>query len=396
MSPSRHALPLLLLLAAAPVAAQGVPGVAVDGRGVTWSSPDGITRITMRFRIQQLMTVTSSEDEPFDPESVAFQVRRTRFRLGGTVLDPRLSFNLQLSFTRGDQDWSDTNFPNVLRDATMTWRFSSNVQGIVGQTKLPGNRQRVISSADLEFPERSIVNNRVTFDRDVGVQLWWADTLGGTPLHLRTALSGGEGRNPAGNDDGVAWTARGEWQPLGPFADGSDDFEGDLTRQAKPRLALAVSAQQNNKTTRVGGQLGATLHAPRTIRTLEADALFKYRGLALYGEVASRDADNPITTRAGQGNRYVYNGTGRLLQASYALKSGWSPQLRWAVVTPDDEIADEAGAARQEQLSVGVTRYFKRHRVKSTAEVLHDDVAANAVTVARAGWILRWAVELGI
>ena len=24
------------------------------------------------------------------------------------------------------------------------------------------------------------------------------------------------------------------------------------------------------------------------------------------------------------------------------------------------------------------------------------DVAANAVTVARAGWILRWAVELGI
>ena len=67
MSPSRHALPLLLLLAAAPVAAQGVPGVAVDGRGVTWSSPDGITRITMRFRIQQLMTVTSSEDEPFDP-----------------------------------------------------------------------------------------------------------------------------------------------------------------------------------------------------------------------------------------------------------------------------------------------------------------------------------------
>jgi hypothetical protein len=377
-------------------AAQTAPGVVVDGRGVTWASPDGVNRVTMRFRIQELMTVSSSEDEPFNPEQVAFQVRRARLRFGGTLLDPRLGFNLQLSFTRGDQDWADTGFPNVLRDATVTWRFTPHLQGIVGQTKLPGNRQRVISSSDLEFPERSIVNNRFTFDRDVGVQLWWADTLGGTPVHLRTALSGGEGRNPAGNDDGVAWTARAEVQPLGAFADGSDDFEGDLTRQAAPRLALAVSAQQNNKTTKVGGQLGLPLHAARTMRTLEADVLFKHRGVALYGEFAKRTAEDPITTRAGSANRYVYTGTGRLLQASYALASGWSPQLRWAVVTPDEEIADEIGAARQEQLSVGLTRYFKRHRIKSTGELLHDHVAANAAGAARKGWILRWAVELGI
>lgn len=388
-------LALLLLSVPLSLAAQS-PGVTVDGKGVTFSSPDGKNRITMRFRIQELMTIASSDDDAFNPEQVAFQVRRARFRLGGSLLDPRLGFNLQLSFTRGDQDWADTGFPNVLRDATVSWRFTPHLQGIVGQTKLPGNRQRVISSGDLEFPERSIVNNRFTFDRDVGVQLWWADTLGGTPLHVRTALSGGEGRNPAGNDDGVAWTARAEVQPLGAFADGSDDFEGDLTRQPAPRLALAVSAQQNNKTTRVGGQLGLPLHAPRTMRTLEADVLFKHRGVALYGEFAKRTADDPITTRAGSANRYVYTGTGRLLQASYALANGWSPQLRWAVVTPDDEIADEAGAAREEQISVGLTRYFKRHRIKSTAELLHDDIAANAAGAARKGWIMRWAVELGI
>ena len=64
------------------------------------------------------------------------------------------------------------------------------------------------------------------------------------------------------------------------------------------------------------------------------------------------------------------------------------------MVTPDEEIADEVGAARQEQLSVGLTRYFKRHRIKSTGELLHDHVAANAAGAARKSWILRWAVEL--
>lgn len=388
-------LALLLLSVPLSLAAQS-PGVTVDGRGVTWASPDGVSKITMRFRIQELVTLASPEGDALNPSTVAFQVRRARLRFGGTLLDPRLTFNLQLAFSRGDLDFADANFPNVLRDASVSWRFSPHLVAMVGQGKLPGNRQQLISSADLEFPERSLVTARFTQERDVGIQLWWSDTLGGTPVLLRGAVSGGEGRNPSGNDDGIAWSGRAEWQPLGPFADGADDFEGDLTHQAKPRLALAVSGQQNNKALRTGGSLGPTLFAPRTIKTVEADALFKYHGLALYGEVARRDADDPITTRAGSADRYVYAGHGRLLQASYALRSGWSPQLRWVMAAPDDAIADEAGAAREEQISVGLTRYFKRHRIKSTAELLHDDIAANAAGAARKGWIMRWAVELGI
>ena len=59
---------------------------------------------------------------------------------------------------------------------------------------------------------------------------------------------------------GVDWnfmdalTARAEWQPLGPFADGSDDFEGDLTRQAKPRGGRRGSAPPLKNTTRRGGR----------------------------------------------------------------------------------------------------------------------------------------------
>ncbi|MDX2208518.1 MAG: porin [Gemmatimonadales bacterium] len=381
---------------AVPLAAQGDPGLTVDGRGVTFTSADSATRITMRFRIQQLLTVRSDDDDDQGIDQVAFQIRRARFRLGGTVGDPRLSFNLQLSFSRSDLDSRDTDFSNVLRDAAVAWRFSPNFQTIMGQTKLPGNRQRVISSGDLELPERSIVNSRFTLDRDVGVQFWWADTLGGTPVHLRTALSNGDGRNPDGNDNGLAYTARLEWQPLGPFVGGSDDFEGDLLRNPSPRLALAATTQYNDKAVRTGGQLGPRLHDPRSMTTYEADLLFKYRGLAVYSEVATRNADDPITTAVGEPNRFVYVGWGRLVQVSYQIGNGFAPVARWALVTPDNVIANEAGGARQEQWGGGITKYFNRHRVKTTVEVLHDKVSANAAAAEREGWIGRWALEVGI
>jgi hypothetical protein len=38
-----------------------------------------------------------------------------------------------------------------------------------GQTKLPGNNQRVVSSGSLEFTDRTINNSRFNIDRDFGL-----------------------------------------------------------------------------------------------------------------------------------------------------------------------------------------------------------------------------------
>ncbi len=385
-----------LLMDLAPLGAQAGPTAVVDDRGITVASADGGTRITMRFRIQQVWEGVTATTEDESSAQRQFRVRRARLRFGGTLFDPRLSFNLQLSFTRDDMDWRDTEFPNVLRDAAVTYQATPNLRLTAGQTKLPGNRQRVVSSADLELPERSLVNARFTFDRDVGIQAWFADTVRGVPMHLRAAVSNGDGRNPPGDESGMAFTGRIEVQPLGGFAAGGDDFEGDLAREATPRLAVAVSAQRNNRSQRTLGQLGVPLFRPVTSTTLEADVLLKYRGLSVYGEAATRDADDPITTAPGEANRYVFVGAGRMVQLSYQVGGGWAPVARWAVVTPDAVIADQLGAARQEQLSIGVTKYFRGHRVKSTVEFVRDEVAANAAQAARDGWIGRWALEVGI
>ncbi len=391
---SRTIARMAVLVAAAAAHLSGQGGLAVGGAGITFSSSDQATRLTLRFRIQQGYTARFAGDDHSLVES-AFQIRRARLRLGGTVFDPRLGVNVQFSFSRSDLDVAPDGTHNIIRDAAVTWRASSNLQLVAGQTKLPGNRQRTVSSGDLELPERSIVNNRFTFDRDIGVQFRWADTIGGQPVHVRGALSNGEGRG-RGNDASMAVTGRVEWLPLGAFIDGGDDFEGDLVGEATPKLALGIAAQHNRGATRVGGTLGSDLYEPRNINTIEGDLLIKYRGLAFYGEAAKRSADDPVTRAPGSASRYVYVGTGLLGQLSWQAGRGWSPIVRWVVVTPDDVIDDQAGAGRQEQVGVGLTRYINRHRVKSTVELLKETVEADGSGPGRSAWIARWSLEVGI
>ena len=55
-------------------------------------------------------------------------------------------------------------------DAVLKNHINENWSLWFGQTKLPGNRERVYSSQELQFVDRSLVNARFNLDRDVGVQ----------------------------------------------------------------------------------------------------------------------------------------------------------------------------------------------------------------------------------
>lgn len=372
------------------------PGsVYVDSRGVVFAAPDSAAEIIMRFRMQLLATGESS-----DGNTTAFNgtVRRLRLRFGGWVIDPKLMFNLQLSFTRGDQDFADTGFPNIVRDAAVLYQATPNLRLTFGQTKLPGNRQRVISSADLQTAERSIVNNRFNIDRDFLLMASLRDTVGGrVPMYLTGAVSGGEGRNSAITAPGLAVTGRAEIQPFGAFTRGGDDFEGDLEHEPTPKLALGVSWSRNQSARRTGGQLGLPLYAPRTMTTVLADALLKYRGLAVYSEYADRSAADPITRSTGQPDRAIYVGSGEMLQASYHFRRvQLEPVVRWARTRPDAVLAGVVNTERQEQVAFGVAKYLRRHRVKTQAEFGWLDSRNEATLAERRTWIGRLNMELGI
>lgn len=379
-----------------PTTARAQGAVVVDDRGVVFTPADSSFQVIMRFRMQLLATVTEAEDDDLGP-LVNGTVRRLRLRFGGYMLDRRLTYNLQLSFSRGDQDFQDTGFSNIVRDAALSYQLAPNLQFTFGQTKLPGNRQRVISSSELQWADRSIVNARFNIDRDFLLTGALRDTLGGVPVHLLGSVSGGEGRNSPTNAEGVAVTGRVEVLPFGPFRRGGDYFEGDLEHEPTPKLSVGATYSHNAEARRTGGQLGTNLFAPRDIDTFLADAVLKYRGLSVYGEYARRDADDPVTTSPGVANRYVYVGQGVLLQAAYHFKgANWEPGVRYAVVDPDAEIAGESGAERTIQVAFGVARYLKRHRVRVHGEFGWLDLTTETTGAERREWVGRVNFELGI
>ncbi|HEX5820009.1 MAG TPA: hypothetical protein VFY20_14070, partial [Gemmatimonadales bacterium] len=77
-----------------------VSAVVFDDRGIVFTAADSTMQLIMRFRMQLWGTAFFEEGEP---TLFNGQVRRLRLRFGGFLLDPRLTYNLQLSFSRGDQ-----------------------------------------------------------------------------------------------------------------------------------------------------------------------------------------------------------------------------------------------------------------------------------------------------
>ncbi|MBK6759228.1 MAG: porin [Ignavibacteria bacterium] len=373
--------------------------------GVVFQSADSATRVVMRFRMQNwaiFTTKTMDEDDDLDLSagSTEFAVRRLRLRFGGSLVDPRLSFNLQLSFSRSDMDWADTQFPNIIRDAMIFWNFNKDLQVGFGQTKLPGNRQRVISSADLEIADRSIVNGAFNLDRDFGFQAFWRPITGDQIVNLRAAISSGDGRNqPAISGGGLAYTARVEYLPFGAFTNGGDYFEGDLAREKSPKLSIGLSAQHNENQTKTRGSLGKALYQQRTANVIYGDILFKYSGLALYGEYAQRSSDNPITYKDTTKKDYaaVFVGSGYMMQASYIFPSMWSVAARYALVDAGDQLKGLAEYQQQVNIAANVGYYINKHRIKVNLEFgTNRNTLYNNNDLITFNYYTRFNMELGI
>lgn len=345
----------------------------------------------MRFRVQNRFTAQTENAKESKLDTTEFSVRRMRLRFDGYALDPRLLYRIQLSFTRGDQDWDNAQVPNILRDAVIGWRWHENHTLWMGIAKLPGNRQRVVSSSAQQLVDRSIVNATFNIDRDMGVQ-HYSKFGEEKPLWLKLALSNGDGRNQTNENASLASTARVEWYPLGAFHDDGDNFEADLYREPAPRLGLGLAHSANQKSARTAGQIGKDLGTDQ-FRSMESrffDFIFKYRGYSLSGEYARRTTADPVVTN----KLFVYEGEGFNIQSGYLFESNWEPSVRYSEITPFAEIEDLT--QKQRQYTVGLSRYIKRHVVKVQSDLSYNELLANTASAYNSNWGLRLQLEVGI
>ncbi|UYZ62820.1 porin [Hymenobacter weizhouensis] len=332
--------------------------------GMEFRSADSLFYINFRFRMQNRVGLVTRGGDNLRVANYDARVRRLRLRADGYALGERIGYSLQLAFARGDQDFENTGVANIVRDAVIFYNVTPNFYLAFGLNKLPGNRQRVTSSGQLQFAERSIVNSALNIDRDFGLKAYYTHQLGANALCLlKGAITTGEGRSANGTDAGLAYTGRVELLPLGAFQDGGDYSEGDLAREPTPKLAVAGGYSFNRRTTRSGGQLGPDLYGPVDLGTLIVDGVFKHRGWAYLVEYLDRRSPQPLTYDGGGELRYAYVGRGLNQQLSYLLPSNLEPALRYSWLQPRRSLR---GLERQQEvLEVGLTQYLRKHRVKA-------------------------------
>ena len=164
------------------------------GKGLGITSPDSIFKLNIRFRMQNRFTSLYNEDAEDGYEAM---IRRLRLRFDGYVGDPSIIYVIQLSFSPNDVGAiEDGDNLNIIRDAIVFYRPDDHWNIGFGQTKLPGNRQRINSSGALQLTDRSINNSRFNIDRDFGLQVYYLNELQDKfSYNIKTAISTGEGRN---------------------------------------------------------------------------------------------------------------------------------------------------------------------------------------------------------
>jgi phosphate-selective porin OprO/OprP len=367
---------VFIVLASSLSAQNAVPYFSYNN-GLGFATPDSSYSLNLRFRMQNRAMMNTASDEDFQPGSFEARVRRLRLVLTGHVVNPKLTYYVQLSFSRGDMDWSVTDVttqnlsPNVVRDAVIYYRPAKRLQLGFGQTKLPGNRQRVISSGSQQFFDRSIVNATFTPDRDFGFFANYTLHGSGKSLTiLKAAVTSGEGRNSSLSNPGLAYTGRIEFLPLGAFTNGGDYLEGDVMREQKPKLSIAAGYMLNDLAVRTGGQLGKDLMGSKSFNLYMADLVFKYQGFCLSSEYIRRDASNPYVLGTDKKTRMIQTGDGINNQISYCFKSMWEVAGRYALVSPHHDILKDFNQA--EQFVLGVTKYLNKHKVKTQFNLVYN------------------------
>lgn len=365
------------------------------GKGLGITSPDSLFQLNIRFRMQNRVTFIQNEDEN---AAYSGEIRRLRLRFDGYVGNPHFLYVIQLSFAPGDVgEIQDGENINIIRDAAVFYRPNKNWSFLFGQTKLPGNRQRVNSSGALQLTDRSINNARFTIDRDFGFQAYYLNQKSNQfSYNIKSAISTGEGRNwTKSSDDRVALTGKIELMPFGSFKNDGTNFEGDVAREEKPRLLLSGAFSQNNLSKRTQGQLGADLFESKTTKSVFLDAMLKYNGWSIMSAYMSRSAKDPIAFNPDDITdfNYVPVGSGMDYQMSYVFTTNYEIIGRFSTQKMHQDI--QTLTPNSKQYSIGVTKYLWEHAFKLQGEVTLSDLdyfdGSN-----KQNWYVRFQLEIGI
>jgi len=340
---------------------------------------------TMKVGLRAQLLGSSTWEEKNGNE-ISFLTRRSRLKFDGYAYSPKLKYKVELGLSNRDLSGASqytSNAPRYILDAVLQWNFYQNFELWFGQTKLPGNRERVISSGNLQQVDRSLLNSRFTIDRDFGFQLRHHFNLTDTFVVKEIfSLAQGEGRNiTTGNLGGHQYTGRIELLPFGNFASKGDYKGSDLKREKKPKLAIGLSYDHNNNAVKTRSNQGSYMTIDGTedayfetnINTVFLDAMFKYNGVSLMAEYSDRTASDAFAKNSDGSltGDEVQVGKGLNLQMGYLFNNDIEISGRYTHIELDKSIT---GENPESQYTLGLSKYIVGHKLKVQTDISHLEI----------------------
>jgi hypothetical protein len=358
------------------------------GKGIQFQDKDSTFYMKMNVRFQNLINnswdLEGDDFGSFTNHTSNILVRRSRLKFGGWAYSPKIQYKMEFGLSNRDIGkgiGSEFNkAANVILDAHVTWNFYKGFSVRFGQGKLPGNRERVISSANLQFVDRSRLNSRFNLDRDIGLMLVHKHKVTGDfTLIEKVAMSQGEGRNvTAGHFGGYEYTFRLEALPFGSFQSKGDYVSSAIKRENTPKLALGFTYDINNNAVRERGNLGDFIldngtYTGKTLNSFHADLMFKYQGLSVMAEYANRETEDgdPIVlgadgiTAIGQ----FYTGSALNVQTGYMFKNNYEIAARVTSITPDLGVDSD-----DTRYTIGLSKFVVGHKLKVQTDFTYRSV----------------------
>jgi hypothetical protein len=368
-------IPFCLLLQA-----QEISDTKFGNGMINFIAKDSSFSVKFAPRIQsRYQSKWSYDGEDYDPADINFSVRRARLKFGGFAFSPKLKYKIELGLSNRDISGANVynrNTPRYILDAVVMWNFYENFELWAGQTKLPGNIERVVSSANLQLIDRSLLNSKFNIDRDMGIHLRHKLRLGGNwIIKEKFSISQGEGRNiTEGNIGGLQYTSRLELLPFGEFSSKGDYFQGDLKREKSIKAMFGFTYDINENAVKSRSNMGSYLIQSSgglfetDITTIFLDGVIKYNGFALTGEYANRDADQIEAleedgrTKTGA---VVGAGSASNIQGSYLFKNNFEITARYTNIN----FKKITRLSDLNQITFGVSKYVVGHSLKIQADI---------------------------
>lgn len=362
------------------------------GKGIEFAGSGGQLSTLVWLRTQFRFSTPFDEDPATSPDFAAapgddFVLNRARLKADGMLAGPTLGYYFE----------HELGGERPLLDLRIDWRPLDEVMIRSGQYKVLYNRERVDSSGNQQFAERSIVTESFTLDRQRGITAVTRILVGRAfDSTISVGVMEGDGRDPdAESGDGNMWLGRYQWNFAGePLPFSQSDF--DFSPRPTGTLAFGAARFEGPHTafsSAGGGQLDGFEAGTGDRYAVEQwlqEFAWQYDGWSLQQEFHVKridDRQDGATTRLN----------GYYAQAGKAWPwtvGDWTRPIELALRLARVDQDTQAAGDTQRETTLAVNLYLAGHDNKLTFDISEISLSqAGAASLADTRWRLQWDVS---